>query len=211
MTPDVFVPLAERLGRIVQLTSHVLDLALAEVAAGLDVPVSVNISPHDLVNGELPQLVLERLEAYSLSPEILMLELTEHAALEAKTDVLKAIAEAGVAISIDDFGRGWSSLETLKLLPARDLKLDRSYVERVVRGPHRTRRSSGPRSRWGTRWGWRLSQRASRIRWCSNRCVVSAVISPRVYHLARPMDAQALRSWLAQHRSGLGFGLGLWL
>jgi len=108
---------------------------------------------HDLINGDLPRLVLERLATYNLDPSVLMLELTEHAALEAKTDVLRTIADAGVAISIDDFGRGWSSLETLKLLPARDLKLDRSYVERVSQDQP-TRRLCGPRSRWDTHWGW---------------------------------------------------------
>jgi diguanylate cyclase (GGDEF)-like protein len=207
VTPDVFVPLAERLGRIAQLTTHVLDLALAEAAAGLDIPVSVNISPHDVINGDLPRMVLERLEAYNLEPSVLMLELTEHAALEAKTDVLKAIADAGVAVSVDDFGRGWSSLETLKLLPAVDLKLDRSYVERVSQD-----HTDAALVRAAVEVGHALGMEVV-AEGIEDQVVLEAVRDlgcdlAQGYHLARPMDAQALRSWLTRHRSGLDLGLG---
>jgi diguanylate cyclase (GGDEF)-like protein len=205
VAPDVFVPLAERLGRIVQLTTHVLDLALAEVAAVLDVPVSVNISPHDLINGDLPRLVLERLATYNLDPSVLMLELTEHAALEAKTDVLRTIADAGVAISIDDFGRGWSSLETLKLLPARDLKLDRSYVERVSQD-----HTDAALVRAAVEVGHALGMEVV-AEGVEDQVVLESVRGlgcdlAQGYHLARPMDASALRDWLAQHRAGSDSG-----
>jgi diguanylate cyclase (GGDEF)-like protein len=207
VTPDVFVPLAERLGRIVQLTTHVLDLALAEVAAGLDVPVSVNISPHDVVNGDLPRLVLERLGAYNLAPSVLMLELTEHAALEAKTDVLRTLADAGVAISVDDFGRGWSSLETLKLLPARDLKLDRSYVERVSQD-----HTDAALVRAAVEVGHALAMEVV-AEGIEDEVVLESVRElgcdlAQGYHLARPMDADALRVWLAEHRAGSGSRAG---
>jgi diguanylate cyclase (GGDEF)-like protein len=200
VAPDVFVPLAERLGRIIQLTSHVLDLALAEVAARLGVPVSVNISPYDVINGELPELVLERLQAYDLKPQVLMLELTEHAALEAKTDVLTELAAAGVAISIDDFGRGWSSLETLKLLPASDLKLDRSYVERVAQDP-----TDAALVRAAVEVGHALGMEVV-AEGIEDGVVLEAVRAldcdlAQGYHLARPMDATALRSWLEQRPS----------
>ena len=207
VAPDVFVPLAERLGRIAQLTTHVLDLALAEAAAGLDVPVSVNISPHDVMNGDLPRMVLERLAAYSLEPSVLMLELTEHAALEAKTDVLRAIADAGVAISVDDFGRGWSSLETLKLLPAVDLKLDRSYVERVSED-----HTDAALVRAAVEVGHALGMEVV-AEGIEDQVVLESVRElgcdlAQGYHLARPMDAQALRSWLVQHRSASDSGSG---
>jgi EAL domain-containing protein (putative c-di-GMP-specific phosphodiesterase class I) len=152
-------------------------------------------------------MVLERLEAYNLEPSVLMLELTEHAALEAKTDVLKAIADAGVAVSVDDFGRGWSSLETLKLLPAVDLKLDRSYVERVSED-----HTDAALVRAAVEVGHALGMEVV-AEGIEDQVVLEAVRDlgcdlAQGYHLARPMDAQALRSWLAQHRSGLDLGLG---
>lgn len=203
VAPDVFVPLAERLGRIVQLTTHVLDLALAEVAAGLGVPVSVNISPHDVVNGDLPRLVVERLAAYDVDPGLLMLELTEHAALEAKTDVLRTIADAGVTISIDDFGRGWSSFETLKRLPARDLKLDRSYVERVSED-----HTDAALVRAAVEVGHALGMEVV-AEGIEDQVVLESVRElgcdlAQGYHLARPMDAEALPGWLADHRDESG-------
>lgn len=197
--PDVFVPLAERLGRIAQLTTHVLDLALAEAAAGLSVPVSVNISPLDVLDGNLPRLVRERLAAHGLAPRALMLELTEHAALEAKTDVLQELAAAGVDISVDDFGRGWSSLETLKRLPARDLKLDRSYIQRVSEDP-----TDAALVRAAVEVGHALGMQVV-AEGIEDQDVLDAVRElgcdlAQGYHVARPMDAAALRSWLAERR-----------
>ena len=124
--PAVFVPLLERLGRVGQLTALVLDRALAEVAAPHGIGVSVNVSPLDVVHGDLVALVTERLSAYGLDPGMLTLEITESAALEAGTAALAELSALGVAIAVDDFGRGWSSLELLKRLPASRLMLDRS-------------------------------------------------------------------------------------
>lgn len=197
--PDVFVPLAERLGRIGQLTEQVLDLALSEVAAGLGVAVSVNISPLDVIHGDLPNLVLDRLAAYALEPQSLMLELTEHAALEAKNDVLQALADSGVAISVDDFGRGWSSLETLKRVPARDLKLDRSIVERVAQDA-----TDSAIVRAAVEVGHALGMEVV-AEGIEDGVVLQSVRDlgcdlAQGYHLARPMDTAALREWLAARR-----------
>lgn len=131
----MFVPLVEGIGRIGQLTSHVLDRALSEVAAVLEVAVCVNVSPLDIVHGELPALVAEHLATHGVAPESLVLELTESAALEAGVAALERLAGLGITVAVDDFGRGWSSLELLKRLPARRLKLDRSYVARAGRDP----------------------------------------------------------------------------
>ncbi len=131
ISPVVFVSLAERIGRIGRLTARVLDLALTDVAAGHGVPVSVNVSPLDVMHGDLHELVRGRLTALHIEPELLTLELTENAALESGTAEIRELTRLGVGIAVDDFGRGWSSLELLKRLPARQLKLDRSYVARA--------------------------------------------------------------------------------
>jgi diguanylate cyclase len=130
--PAVFVPALERLGRIEQLTSHVMDRALSEIAVAHDLSVSVNVSPLDVMRGDLVALVRGLLEKHGLRPGLLTLEITESAALEAGTAGLTELAELGVAIAIDDFGRGWSSMELLKRLPASYLKLDRSYVAGIT-------------------------------------------------------------------------------
>lgn len=199
VTPDVFVPLAERLGRIGQLTEHVMDVALRDVAARYGLPVSVNISPLDVMHGDLPELVLKRLAAYSLEPTALMLELTEHAALEAADSGLDDLAGLGVPLSIDDFGRGWSSLEMLKRIPALDLKLDRSYVSRAPESP-----TDEAIVRAAVTVGHALGMQVV-AEGIEDETVLEAVREfgcdlAQGYHIARPMDADALGAWL-QSRS----------
>ncbi len=130
------VELAQRSGRMRQLTEHVLDTALANVAV-IGVSVSVNISPASLRGGgELREAVDRLLGAYDLPASILCLELTETAALEADTEAIAELTELrsrGVMVAVDDFGQGWSSLELLKRLPADFLKLDRAFIAAVTR------------------------------------------------------------------------------
>ncbi len=203
VTPDVFVPLAERLGRIGQLTEHVLGLALGDVAARYGVSVSVNISPLDVMHGDLPELVARSLAAHDLEPSALMLELTEHAALEAGDSGLDDLAALGVTLSIDDFGRGWSSLEMLKRLPALDLKLDRSFVSRT---PESATDAAIVRAAVTVGHALGMQVVAEGI---EDETVLEAVRQfgcdlGQGYHIARPMDADALGEWLKQERPKQG-------
>jgi diguanylate cyclase (GGDEF)-like protein len=197
--PDVFVPLAERLGRISQLTAHVLDVALGEIALRHGVPVSVNVSALDVMHGDLPRLVSQTLSAHGLSPESLTLELTETAALEATTEGLDELVRAGVQIAVDDFGRGWSSLELLKRLPARYLKLDRSYVAHV-----NSDRSDAAIVRAAV-----TLAHAFEMRVIAEGVETSEVLQAvrdlgcdlaQGYHIARPLGPSELADWLAQRR-----------
>lgn len=200
VTPDVFVPLAERLGRVHQLTEHVLDVALGEVAAVHSLPVSVNISALDLVHGELDQMISGRLQAHGLDPSCLMLELTEHAALEAGESGLIAIAAMGIALSIDDFGQGWSSFETLKRIKAHCLKLDRAYV---ARAPHDPTDAAIVRAAVTVGHALGMEVVAEGV---EDESVLETVrlfgcTLAQGFHIARPMDAQQLAVWLQKHRS----------
>ncbi len=133
--PDEFVRLAERTRLIRPLSRWVLRAALAQVAdwgrSGLDVPVAVNLSAHDLEDAALPECVAELLSIYGTPPERLCLEITESALLADPArarDVLARLRGLGVHIAIDDFGTGYSSLAYLKDLPVDELKIDRSFV-----------------------------------------------------------------------------------
>jgi EAL domain-containing protein (putative c-di-GMP-specific phosphodiesterase class I) len=173
-----------------------LDVALGEVAAAHGVAVSVNISPLDLMHGDLHQIVVDRLAAHGLKPNCLMLELTEHAALEAGETGLLAISELGVALAIDDFGRGWSSFETLKRLRAQYLKLDRSYVSRAPNDP-----TDAAIVRAAVTVGHALGMQvvAEGVEDAEALVAVRGFGCDLVqgYHIARPMDAQALAAWMA--------------
>jgi diguanylate cyclase (GGDEF)-like protein len=137
--PAAFVPAAEATGTIRVLTLHVLDQALywcaRWAAAGRSLNVAVNLSARDLMHSRLVEDVREALVRYGLPANRLELEITETMAmadLELSQRVLTDLARLGVTISIDDYGTGYGSLAYLQKLPVRRLKIDRSFVSRVL-------------------------------------------------------------------------------
>jgi diguanylate cyclase (GGDEF)-like protein len=135
LAPDAFIHLAESSGLMPQLTAAVLDQALAQCRAwadaGLELDVSVNVSPTDLVNENFPVEVAAALLRHRLPPTRLVLEVTESLLMadrERAVLVLERLREAGVGISIDDYGTGYSSLAYVASLPVTELKLDRTFV-----------------------------------------------------------------------------------
>jgi diguanylate cyclase (GGDEF)-like protein len=143
--PDVFVPLAEHSGLIWPLTLHVLELALRRraewAAAGHDLHVAVNLSPNSLLDAALPELVARLLEATGNPARALILEITESTILAdpaGSRATLERLHALGVELSIDDFGTGYSSLGRLRELPIHEVKIDKSFVQRVAED-HRDR------------------------------------------------------------------------
>jgi diguanylate cyclase (GGDEF)-like protein/PAS domain S-box-containing protein len=144
LLPQEFISLAEVTGLIVPLGQFVLRTACAQVKAWQrqghpELMVSVNLSARQVQDPDLPRQVLEVLEATGLEPRFLDLEITENNALQsaaATIDTLARLKAAGVRISIDDFGIGYSSLSYLRQLPIDTLKIDQSFVRNIatVRG-----------------------------------------------------------------------------
>lgn len=138
--PDVFIPLAERYGMIIELGAWVLREACSQLAQwrseGFDVPhIAVNLSAVQFRSAVLIDEILHLLHKEGLRGEDLLLEITETMALqdpETSLSLLTRLSSMGVRISIDDFGVGYSSLDYLKRLPACELKIDRSFVRDVV-------------------------------------------------------------------------------
>jgi diguanylate cyclase (GGDEF)-like protein len=136
--PDDFIPAAEQSGVMRPLTRYVVDCALAQVAAwrarDLDVQVAVNISMRDLHDPEVVPFLRRRLQAYDVPASALLLEITENVLMADPNGVagtLHGLDELGVALSLDDFGTGYSSLVHLKRLPVSEIKIDRSFVQRM--------------------------------------------------------------------------------
>jgi diguanylate cyclase len=140
ISPDDFIPLAEKTGLIVPIGEWVLNEACRQMAewrqAGHSTwTMAVNLSSLQFDNIGLVETVRKTLERHSLDPSHLILEVTESTAmhdLEASMRILRQLADMGVHISIDDFGRGYSSLLYLKRLPANELKIDRGFVHDLV-------------------------------------------------------------------------------
>jgi diguanylate cyclase (GGDEF)-like protein len=133
--PNRFIPLAEKSGDIVPLSNWVLRRACCEAAGWADPqPVSVNLSPMHLAEKQLVETVRSALADSGLPPERLTLELTESAIIHDKhfaLEQLKALKAMGIAIALDDFGVGYSSLEVLRSFPFDRIKLDASFVSEI--------------------------------------------------------------------------------
>jgi predicted signal transduction protein with EAL and GGDEF domain len=133
--PDAFISLAEETGNIQRLTRWALASGITQAAAwrarGLALRVSVNLSVRDLADAALPERVAGLLDRHAVPSSQLMLEVTESAIMgepDAAIAVLRRLADQGIALSIDDFGVGQSSLSYLRRLPVRELKIDKSFV-----------------------------------------------------------------------------------
>lgn len=135
VTPYLLIPVAERFGLIGALGSWVIDEACRQARewmdAGMRIRVAVNLSVHQLRQEDLVSRVHGALRKHQLEPQLLSFEITESVAMEdtqATMHTFSQLAQLGVMLAIDDFGTGHSSLAYLRKLPARQLKIDRSFV-----------------------------------------------------------------------------------
>jgi diguanylate cyclase (GGDEF)-like protein/PAS domain S-box-containing protein len=137
--PLEFVPIAESNGLIVPIGEWVLREACQQVQRwrqeGLQpIPVAVNLSAAQLRNREFVDSVTGALSESGLEASLLELELTETALMEATPrteETIAALSELGVRISLDDFGKGYSSLEYLRRFPLDKLKIDRNFIRDI--------------------------------------------------------------------------------
>ena len=133
--PDDFIPLAERTGVIADLTTFVLEEAVAQharwLSVGLDLPVALNLSVDSLTDPGFPDRLEGLCRSYGVAPCALELEVTESGVMAEPTlaiVVLAALAAKGFPLAIDDFGTGLSSLAYLRNLPVAWVKVDKSFV-----------------------------------------------------------------------------------
>jgi diguanylate cyclase len=200
--PDVFVDLAESAGLMAALTAAVLDLALTQCRSwrdgGRELGVAVNVSPSDLVDPGFPGLVATALRRHGLPAEVLVLEVTESllvADRERAAAVLGELRLAGVGISIDDYGTGYSSLAYLATLPVTELKLDRSFVSGMSASP-RTAAVVASTLQLARSLGLVLV--AEGVEDAATMAALDALDCDVVqgYHVSRPLPAAQLTAWL---------------
>jgi diguanylate cyclase (GGDEF)-like protein len=133
--PGQFIPWAEEVGLIHPISHWVLQAAIKQAgawhAAGLDLPIAVNLSAADLHDDALSQTIGDLLESLNVPPADLVLEITESKIMTDPGRALGTLARLhtmGVPIALDDFGTGYSSLGYLKRLPVTQVKIDKSFV-----------------------------------------------------------------------------------
>jgi diguanylate cyclase (GGDEF)-like protein/PAS domain S-box-containing protein len=135
LAPGVFIPAAEESGLIVELGGWALrqacDAVLQLQAAGLEMPLSVNVSPTQFRQADFVEQVQQALAASGAPARLLILEVTEGLLIDKLDDTIARmhqLSAMGLRFSIDDFGTGYSSLAYLKKMPLYELKIDRSFI-----------------------------------------------------------------------------------
>ncbi|MBL6080727.1 EAL domain-containing protein [Belnapia sp. T18] len=202
VSPGEFMPLVEQTAMARAATAWVLEQAMTQLAAwhraGIGLRLSVNISATNLAEPDFAERVSQGLLRHGLEADALELELTESAVMadagQALT-ALEALAGLGLGLAIDDFGTGYSSLAYLQRLPAKVVKIDRSFIQGMAEDARR--RSL-------------VAAMIGMLRGLGYRVVAEGVESAAVLDLlaelgceeaqgfliGRPMSAEALDEWL---------------
>lgn len=202
ISPDAFIPVAERTGLIGPLADHVVETAARQWTtwnqAGLSLSIAVNLSMRNLQDPDLAAKVCQRLHDIGMPTTALIAEITESSIMadSARTlQSLQALAAAGIAISVDDFGTGYSSFTHLRQLPVREIKIDKSFVMNMLKdhGDAAIVRSVidlGRNLGLGVVAEGVESQAAWRqlATWGCHRI--------QGYHLSKPLPSDAITSWL---------------
>lgn len=145
LTPGDFIAVAEDSGLIIPMGAWAIEEAIRQCSVWLRegtsaVPISVNVSALQLQGTSLPDMIERRLRRYAVSPDLLIVELTESVVMRNSAEAtiqLQALQSLGMKIAIDDFGTGYSSLSYLQQLPMDILKIDRCFVEPLGRNDDR--------------------------------------------------------------------------
>jgi diguanylate cyclase (GGDEF)-like protein len=201
--PAQFIPIAEHAGIIKHLTLLAVETALSERQSILseelaDIPVSVNLSARMLQDEQFPDDVTRLLDSYGVPRGGLCLELTESSIMadpDRSRAMLQRLSEAGVRLSIDDFGTGYSSLSYLSRLPLDEIKIDRSFVTRMVQD---ARDASIVQSTIGLGHALGLTVVAEGIENDETLGVLAGLGCDVVqgYHIGLPLHPAGLRDWL---------------
>jgi len=204
LSPIAFLPAARREGLMLALSEAVSKLVIADLRrwrdAGLQLRVSLNCAPPELLSGVLLPRLYQELDRAQLPPDSLVVEVTEDAFMaepERARGVLSDLRAHQVQVAIDDYGTGFSSLSYLRDLPVQELKVDRSFVASVT---------SDQRSRMIVASTFQLA-RALGLRTVAegveNAATAAELIALGVdvlqgYHVARPMPFAEVEHWVRE-------------
>jgi diguanylate cyclase (GGDEF)-like protein/PAS domain S-box-containing protein len=207
LPPGAFLPIIEDHPISVELGEWVIDTALTQMsqwrAAGLDLPVSVNVSARQLQYNNFVSRLSALLAAHpDVPPSRLELEILETSALEDMVQVsqlMQACSKVGVRFALDDFGTGYSSLSYLKRLPAEVLKIDQSFIRDMLTDPDDMAIVQGI---IGLATAFRREVIAEGVETVAHGEILLSLNCELAqgYGIARPMPAAELPAWAANWR-----------
>ncbi|MGB9153933.1 MAG: EAL domain-containing response regulator [Alphaproteobacteria bacterium] len=142
LPPNSFIFVMEEMGLIDNLTTHILSSVLYQQkiwrAEGFNLQIAVNLSPRNLHSEAFADTIIALCNAEKVPPDSIMLEVTESSDMLYKLEALDIITRLrlqGFEVSIDDFGRGYASLTRLQQLPITEIKIDLSFVLKMLKNP----------------------------------------------------------------------------
>jgi EAL domain-containing protein (putative c-di-GMP-specific phosphodiesterase class I) len=140
--PDAFLPVVEQCGLMNAVTRLVLETAVAQLAQwrgdGLDLSIAVNLSASDLLDESLAERISGLLSEHGVPADALELEITESVIMTdpgRAREVLQSLRRLGLLIAVDDYGTGYCALSYLRDLPVDELKIDRTFIDRLTTDP----------------------------------------------------------------------------
>lgn len=137
ISPELFIPVAEKNGVIHQIGAFVMEEVCRFIASeefkrlGMDY-IEVNLSVAQCMRNNLASEILELLEKYHVRPDQINLEITETAVADSQNTMaenIRVLAEAGIPFSLDDFGTGYSNIKRMAALPLNIVKLDKTFTD----------------------------------------------------------------------------------
>ena len=213
ISPEEFIPLAEQTGLMRQITQFVVDEALRQVSiwweAGLRIQCAVNVCARDLYDRDFAAFLRSRIDHHGVPPRALMVEVTESVLMAdpaRAASTLLSLADLGVGVSLDDFGTGYSSLVHLKRLPVSEVKIDRSFVQRM--DVHEDD-AAIVRSiiELATALGLRVVAEGVETRESWDRLAVYGCDAAQGWYLAKAKPAVELGEWLQARREAQATGI----
>lgn len=209
VSPVVFIPLAERYGLIGSIGAWVIEESCRQASAwrerGLRMRVAVNVSGYQLRQEDLVERVQAALRSHRIPASRFTVEITESVAMEdtrVTREAFERLREAGVHVSIDDFGTGHSSLASLRRLPAAELKIDRAFVSDLETSED-ARAIARAIVQMAHSLGLRVVAEGVETEGQRDELVLLGCDELQGYLFAKPMTAQALALWAAEDQPAL--------
>jgi diguanylate cyclase (GGDEF)-like protein len=203
--PSDFIPVVQQSYLMREVTAFVIETSVAQAArwrqSGLAVQVSLNVSGRDLLDTGLAELVEQSLSRNRLPPDALLLEIDERVLTSEPAHAVataEALADIGVGLSLDDFGTGYSSLLRLKRLPFGEIKVDSSFIGRMLESPDD---EVVVKSILDLAAALGIVSVAEGVETADVATALMAMgcVAGQGWHFAKPMNAVSTTTWLTEH------------
>jgi len=205
LRPSDFIPVVQQSYLMREVTAFVIETGIAQAArwreAGLDIPVSINLSGRDLLDTGLAESVRRCLSDHQLPAHKLLLEIDERVLTSEPAHAVataEALADTGIGLSLDDFGTGYSSLLRLKRLPFCEIKVDASFIGRMLESPDD---EVVVKSILDLAAALGMTSVAEGVESAEVATALHAMgcVAGQGWHFARPMTAASATAWLVRH------------